>query len=148
MINCTWETVFQWIRNLPAGQFFKFHPHILLYFPSHGHLIYINSFIFLISPTSSSKMICCMKPGTFVTVFLKILFYIHVPKHIVWSINISWMNGWIQRWIQVSFLIHILNLPGFKKIHHIFILFQSKMKAVTHIKKKKKNRPLNKNKLK
>lgn len=71
-------------------------------------------------------------------------YFISMSQHIVWSINISWMNGWIQRWIQVSFLIHMLNLPRFKKIHHIFILFKSKMKAVTHIKKndKKDDKPV------
>ena len=102
MINCTWETVFQWIRNLPAGQFLKFHPHILLYFPSHGHLIYINSFIFLISLTSSSKMICCMKQDTFVTVFLKILFYIHVPAHSM--IHQHFLNEWMNTEMNSSFI--------------------------------------------
>ena len=102
MINCTWETVFQWIRKLPAGQFFKFHPHILLYFPSHGHLIYINSFIFLISLTSSSRMICCLKPGTFVTVFLKILFYIHVPAHSM--IHQHFLNEWMNTEMNSSFI--------------------------------------------
>lgn len=151
MINCTWETVFQWIRNLPAGQFFKFHPHILLYFPSHGHLIYINSFIFLISLTSSSRMICCLKPGTFVTVFLKILFYIHVPAHSM--IHQHFLNEWMNTEMNSSFIsnslcfrsiwhreLTMLNLPSFKKIHHIFILFQSKIKAVTHIKKNRYKR--------
>lgn len=78
------------LENLPAGQF-KFHPHILLYFPSHGHL---DIHLFFIS-TSSSRMICCLKPGTFVTVFLKILFYIHVPTHSMIHQHF-WMNGWYR----------------------------------------------------
>ena len=89
-----------------------------------------------------------MKPGTFVTVFLKILFYVYVPAHSM--IHQHFLNEWMNTEMNLSFIsnsscfrniwhreLTMLNLPSFKNIHHIFILFQSKMKAVTHIFKKR-----------